>query len=111
MSFFDCISSTAYIFVSVFYPESGGFYMAQGSDFTCKLQGFMIQMGLASVFYNFGLSLYFLLVICYNWKEFRFRKYKVIVHIIVVTLGMGLAFGALPYYGPQFGVCYVSIHL
>ena len=108
MSLFDAISSIAYILVAVFYPQSGGFYRARGSDLTCKLQGFMIQLGFTSTFYNFALALYFLLVICFNWKESQFKKYQRRIHVLLTLLGLGLAAGAIPFYGPQFGVCYVS---
>ena len=95
----------AYILVGVLAPYEAGFYQSLGNDTTCKLQGFMIQLGQTSMFYNLCLSLYFLLVVCFNWKERQIKIWKWVVHGAVLTVGFGMAFGALPFVGAQFGVC------
>ena len=91
--------------VAVMAPHEAGFHLSRGNDATCTLQGFMIQLGQTSMFYNVCLSLYFLLVIVYNWKERMFRRLCLASHMLVSVLGAGLAFGAIPFIGPQFGVC------
>ena len=105
VSFFDCISSLAYMMVGVMAPVDDGFYLSRGNDTTCMAQGVMIQIGQTSVFYNMCLSLYFLLVIGYNWNEHRFKKIGRWVHLVVVLLGVSMGFGAIPYILPQFGMC------
>ena len=63
----------AYILVGVLAPHEAGFYQSYGNDTTCKVQGFMIQLGQTSMFYNLCLSLYFLLVVRFNKKNTRSR--------------------------------------
>ena len=105
ISFFDCFSSFAYMMVGVMAPYEAGFYLSRGNDATCKAQGFLIQLGHTSMFYNLCLSVYFLLIIVCNWKERRFQKLHWQTHAAVLTVGIGMAVGALPYIAPQFGVC------
>ena len=105
ISVYDMISSVAYMLVAVMAPHEAGFHLSRGNDATCTLQGFMIQLGQTSMFYNVCLSLYFLLVIVCNWKERMFRRLCLASHMLVFVLGAGLAFGAIPFIGPQFGVC------
>ena len=99
------ISSIAYMLVAVMAPRDAGFHLSRGNDATCTLQGFMIQLGQSSMFYNICLAFYFLLVIVYNWKERMFRRICLASHLLVFVFGAGLAFGAIPFVGAQFGVC------
>ena len=108
MSIFDCIGSVAYMLVGVMAPVEAGFYLSRGNDTTCKIQGFLIQLGQASIFYNLFLTVYFLLVIAFNWKEHAFRPFIAWIHALVVAIGLGMAVGALPFVGPQLGICYVQ---
>ena len=105
ISAFDATSSVAYILVGVMAPYEAGFYLSRGNNATCKTQGFLIQLGQTSMFYNMFLSMYYVLVISYNWKERQFKKYRLGVHIGLVVFGLALACGSLPFIGPQFGVC------
>jgi hypothetical protein len=88
-------------------PDETGLYGAKGNYFSCKLQGAMIQLGLTSVFYNALLSIYFLLMVKYNWREQHFLKFRRWVHLPLNLLGIGMAAGAAPFYSPQFAVCYI----
>ena len=100
------ISSIAYMLVGVMAPYEAGFYLSRGNRTTCKIQGFMIQLGqTASMFYNLCLSLYFFLVIMLSWRERLLRKILVGAHVCVVATGLGMSIGALPYIEAQFGVC------
>lgn len=108
ISFFDLLSSVAYFLNGVMTPVENGFYQAFGNISTCRLQGFMIQLGYTSIFYNLGLSLYFWFVICRSWKERQFKRWIIYVHLLVLTAGFGLAFAGLPFYGSQINVCHVS---
>ena len=100
------ISSIAYMLVGVMAPYEAGFYLSRGNQTTCKMQGFMIQLGqTASMFYNLCLSLYFFTVIMLSWRERFLRKVLVGAHVCVIATGLGLSIGALPYIEAQFGVC------
>ena len=103
--FFDGISSIAYILVGVMAPVEAGFYQSFGNEQTCTAQGFLIQLGSTSMFYNVCLSIYFLLVIVFNWKEHDWKKWGRWIHATVLLIGIGLAVGSLPYINAQFGVC------
>ena len=105
ISVYDMISSIAYTLVAIMAPYRAGFHLSRGNDATCTLQGFMIQLGQSSMFYNICLAFYFLLVIVYNWKERMFRRICLASHLLVFVFGAGLAFGAIPFVGAQFGVC------
>ena len=105
ISFFDIVGSLAYILVAVLAPHEAGFHLSRGNEATCTLQGFMIQLGQTSMFYNICLSFYFLLVISFNWKENQLRRFGLWSQIVSIVLGAGLAFGSIPFIGPQFGVC------
>ena len=106
MSIFDIISSIAYILVGVMAPYEAGFYLSRGNTTTCKIQGFLIQMGqTTSMFYNLFLSIYFFLVIICSWRERQFKKLHVWVHMLALAVGFGMAGGSVPFIQPQFGVC------
>ena len=107
ISAFDCVSSLAYALVGVMAPVEEGFYQSLGNDVTCAVQGFMVQLGLTSIFYNLCLAIYFYLVIHRNWKESQFQKHLRYIHIAVTIVGFALAFAAIPYFGAQFGTCYL----
>ena len=106
MSIFDIISSIAYILVGVMAPYEAGFYLSRGNTTTCKIQGFLIQLGqTTSMFYNLFLSIYFFLVIICSWRERQFKKLHVWVHMLALAVGFGMAGGSVPFIQPQFGVC------
>jgi hypothetical protein len=67
----------------------------------------MIQWGYTSVFYNALLSIYFLLMVNYNWKEERFRRWRRYWHAVVCVPGLALAIGGYAFYDAQLAVCYV----
>ena len=110
ISSFDCLSSLAYALVGIMAPSDAGFYGSRGNETTCVIQGFMIQLGLTSIFYNLCLSIYFYLVIRHNWKERQFQKHLRYIHIVLVFIGFTLACAAIPHYGAQFGTCYLVSH-
>ena len=106
VSAFDIVSSTAYMLVGVLAPYDAGFYLSRGNVTTCKIQGFMIQLGQStSMFYNMFLALYFFLVVVRGWRESSCRKIIVWVHVAAVVCSVGLAVGAIPFIEAQFGVC------
>jgi hypothetical protein len=62
-------------------PKSSGLLWAVGNDTSCHVQGFFTQFGIASSFYNASLSVYYLLVIRYGWKEHQLRKVEPLLHL------------------------------
>ena len=108
ISVFDTIGSVAYTLATVMTDEASGFYESTGNTITCRIQAFMIQLGLTSMTYNLFLSGYFLLVICFNFKEYQFEGKMPYAHAAAIVTGLALAVGGLPFYGDQFSVCYVS---
>ena len=92
--------------VGVMAPYEAGFYLSRGNMTTCRMQGFLIQLGqTASMFYNLFLSFYFYLVVVRSWREHSFKTIVRWVHVLVVMSGVGLAVGARQFIAPQFGVC------
>ncbi|GAX15407.1 hypothetical protein FisN_8Lh297 [Fistulifera solaris] len=61
-------------------PKSSGLLWAIGNDTSCNVQGFFTQFGIASSFYNASLSVYYVLVIRYGWKEHQLRKVEPLLH-------------------------------
>jgi hypothetical protein len=76
-------------------PRSSGVLWASGTDATCRLQGFFIQLGVASTLYNASLSLYFVLVICRGWKEHQVREIEPYLHAIPILWALGTASAGL----------------
>ena len=72
---------------------SGKEYMSLGTITTCNIQGFLIQLGTVSTpIYNSFLSIYYLLLVKYNWKKHdpRFVTLeRYIFHPIPWILGFG----------------------
>jgi hypothetical protein len=113
MSLFDIIGSIAWAFSSLPIPvyEYGapsGIYGAKGNEATCKTQGFFIQLGYTSIFYNMSLSFYFMLVVRFGMKENQLKKLQLWLYIPPLIVGFALAFGGIPYYGNVFFVCYIA---
>jgi hypothetical protein len=104
---FDVVTSIAYLLSGLLLPRPA--YEAHGTHGTCVLQGILIQLGLTSLFYSVLLSVYYLLIIKYNWKESRFRKYRKYFHLPIITIGMALTAAASTSIAPQLGFCYVAI--
>jgi hypothetical protein len=96
-----------YVLSTIMVPKETGLYQAVGNNATCKTQGFFLQLGLTSGTFNMFLSLYFLLVVNFNWKEVKFKKYRLWFNAGAVALGLALAFSGIPFYGPQLTNCYV----
>lgn len=108
ISFFDILSSIAYIIGTSFTPTELGLHGAIGNDATCGFQAWLFQMGFTSVFYNVILCVYFLLVVKYNWTDRRFRKIGKWVHLTVFLIGFGLSLAVIPFATPDWRWCYVG---
>ena len=74
MSFFDVLSSTAYLISKVAMPSDSGISGAIGNSATCMAQGICIWLGLAVSMYNSSLNLFYMLSIKYNMSPMHFSK-------------------------------------
>eukprot|EP00980_Cylindrotheca_fusiformis_P029422 scaffold23472_cov106-Cylindrotheca_fusiformis.AAC.1 len=118
MSIFDVSSSIANMFATLPIPEDTffeststpmptGVYGARGNSATCTAQGFFIQLGYTSAFYNLMLSVYYVLVIKKGMRETQIQRLKYFFHIPTLLAGFGLAFGGIPYYDNVFFICHI----
>jgi hypothetical protein len=91
------ISSSFWLGLSTWpIPKETGIIWASGNTQTCTLQGFFTQFGVASSFYNASLSVYYLLVIRYGWKEASIHKIEPFLHAFPISWGLGTAIAGLP---------------
>jgi hypothetical protein len=91
------------------YGEPSGVYGAKGNEKTCKTQGFFIQLGYTSLFYNTSLSFYFLMVVRYGMRETQIKKLQLWLHVPALIVGFALAFGGIPLYQNHFFGCYIGV--
>lgn len=112
ISIFDAFGSVGWILSTLPIPEytTGGdptaIYGAKGNEGTCTAQGFILQLGYTSIFYNVSLSFYYLLTIRYGWRDAMIRPYFKWFHVPAV-FGLGLALAGIPYYSNSFFVCHL----
>jgi uncharacterized membrane protein len=69
---------------------------AVGSEATCTMQGFFIQVGIASSFYNVSLAIYYFLVIRKGWTEKEIRMLEPFMHSIPLLWGISTALIGIP---------------
>jgi hypothetical protein len=100
MAIFDLVTALAWSFATLPIDDTSGYsiYGAKGSEASCRAQGFFIQLGLISVFYNVSLATYYWLVLACGWKETALRKISLWLVVLPIVFGLGLALGGLPYY-------------
>lgn len=88
LSSYDIVSSIAYGLSTLPMPsESISVWGASGNNKTCTAQGFLIHNGLAVVYYNAMLMLYYTLTIQYNISQAYFKKkIEPICHTLILSL-------------------------
>ena len=90
------ISSSFWIGMSTWpIPSESGAKWAIGNDRTCQVQGFFLQLVIWSSFYNASLSIYYTLVIRYNWKERELKKLEWFMHGVPALWSIGSAVSGL----------------
>ena len=57
-------------------PEQESAWRASGTRQTCTAQGFFLQFTITAPLYNGSLSLYYLLMITFNWGERRLKRMR-----------------------------------
>ena len=114
MSVFDIFGSTAWGLSSLPIPQydvygnPASVYGARGNDSTCTAQGFFIQLGYTSMFYNMSLSFYYLMVIRYSLREHQVNKYRVFIFLPPLIVGLALACAGIPHYENVLYGCYIA---
>ena len=108
ISFFDSLSSTAYIIGTAFAPMELGLHGSIGNTASCGFEAWLFQIGTVSVYYNVLLCAYFLLVVKYDWTERKFNKIAKWVHLGAVAVGMIMAFAVIPFASPDWRWCYLG---
>lgn len=96
--------STAAIPADDLFPVYG----AAGNDGTCTAQGFFIQLGMTSIFYNCSLSLYYMLVVALGWRERKLKKFKYMLLGVPLVIGLSLAFAGIPFYASIIFACHLQ---
>lgn len=114
MSVADMVGSVAWSFTTLPIPEylPNGYpsqiYGAHGNEQTCAAQGFFVQLGYIGVFYNMMLSVYYVLVIRFGYKGQRLLKVRKWLHAIPLSIGVILAFAAIPFYDMAVWGCHIA---
>ncbi|KAI2505422.1 hypothetical protein MHU86_9035 [Fragilaria crotonensis] len=95
VSLIDCIASLNFAFGFLLVPK-GDFWGAQGNTASCEASGFLNTFFASQFPYNFGLALYYLLIIRYGTtQEFVARNVEPYIHFFSLTVPMGIMYWAL----------------
>ena len=87
-------------------------YLASGTEQTCTVQGFFMQLGgIAVPLYTVELALYYLLVGTYGWKEEKLKKFELpLFHLLPCTVAIVTSLVGLLSYGPATLWCWQPVH-
>lgn len=77
-------------------PRDSGVLWAVGTTHTCTAQGMFLQFGLTSVLYHAALSLYYVCIIRFNWKDAQIKRIEPFLSGVPFTIGAGTALAGLP---------------
>ena len=95
----DILSSSSYFMSTWPIPKDlvppSNAYAVIGNKGTCQAQGFMIQMGITSVFYNLMLAVVYVLMIKFDKSEGYMKKIELWMHLIAIGWGMASSISAL----------------
>lgn len=65
------------------------------------------MLGYGSGFFNNSLSIYYLLVVVYGWKDYQLRKVRPYLLTVPIVCAMILAFSAIPFYDSVWLGCFI----
>jgi hypothetical protein len=95
ISIVDCMTSVTFAWGFLAVPR-GIFWGAMGSTTSCEVSGFLTILLGAQFLYNFGLALYFLMVIYYKTSQSCIATYlEPFIHIISLATPIGISIWAL----------------
>ena len=100
MSVFDFLGSFAMAFTTLPTPKEDYLYGSRGTEATCTVQGFFIQMGTVACLLGTSLSLYYSLAIMHGWSEEKMERMHLIYYLLIPPILIGLVFACagIPYY-------------
>ena len=108
MSIFDDMTALALMVGPAAIPTIHDFYGVAGNDLSCQIQGFFVQAGVISIFYNVTLTFYYKLSIVDGWREDRLKSWRLAFHGIPLAIGFGYAFAGIPYYNQTPLFCHLN---
>jgi hypothetical protein len=110
ISFIDFWVSFSFFFSTWPVPPSPKAMWSIGNDFTCNLQGYLIQMGTASFVYSATLTIYFVMVIKYQMKERDIKKKEIWLHgpPLLFSFGTSTASLFMGHYGNSNLWCWIT---
>jgi hypothetical protein len=112
MAAFDAVTSICWILSTAptwkydRYGGPSGVYGAVGNWETCQAQGFFFQLsGITSLFYNVALAVHYMLVIVYSIREETIKKWRLLLLVPPVVIGVLVSIRGLPYYTTVLIIC------
>lgn len=110
MSCIDLFTSLAYFLGTWPIPKGSAAFMASGTDATCAAQGFVTQFSTALPFYNFSLSVYYLLVVAHGWTRRQIVAIEPYLHGLPLLVGLGtsVASACLGIFGDATFWCWIG---
>mmetsp|Transcript_28163 Transcript_28163/g.61883 ORF Transcript_28163/g.61883 Transcript_28163/m.61883 type:complete len:380 (+) Transcript_28163:81-1220(+) len=110
MSIIDATIAVAWILNNLFIPEWSDQLWPLGNEQTCSAQGFVIQFTISAVLYNATLSVYYLLVVKFNYRDRRLNRWRRRVHILPISFGLATSLTALVrrLYNPADWDCWIA---
>merc|ERR1719491_313531 len=114
MSVYDVSQSLAQAMSTLPFPKEyfdDSFYGALGNMITCKIQYFLVTLGLAVPMYNASLCLLYYLTIRHRWRQEHFAtKIEPFLHTGACLIPLVAAIGpiAMDNVSPSYGYCAMS---
>ena len=119
LSIFDIISSMCFFMSTWPIPEgtlskfgdgTQPIFGAMGTDRSCSVAGFFVQLQVAGPLFNSTLATYFLLVVYHGWTETRVKKVEWVFFTIPISFALSTAIFAVAanLIGPVEWTCWIS---
>ena len=109
ISSFDVLSSIFFVLADIPQPDytltkTG---LEEVDTSFCTAQGFFLQLGFTSMFFNVSLTLFYMLTIAQGWTEGKVRRARVYFLTIPFSLGLILACAGIPFYDGTGLICHL----
>jgi hypothetical protein len=112
MALYDILVSIWYFASTWPLPQEYDSYQALGTDTTCQVQGFFIQLHIANAIYFAMLGVYYMLVITYSYTEERLKTehWETLFHWIPFLFSVGTSVAGVPLglYHPDDLWCWIA---
>lgn len=109
ISSFDVLSSIFFLLADIPQPDytltkTG---LEEVDTSFCTAQGFFLQLGFTSMFFNVSLTLFYMLTIAQGWAEGKLRRARAYFLTIPFILGLVLACAGIPFYDGTGLICHL----